>query len=269
MLEAAGKDEEEKGIPTVGKAGYALWAKAERVGHPREGFRVHNVLSCRPPDNNLVGAPYEREAIAHCAPNLDATILEHTERCTLRWEEPHVILTLGKVAFKRVMGLDDRSPLLDSRRKLDYHNYPHWSERYGCWVIAAPHPSYLVRGNQGQTPVLTFAFEQAVRIASTPGYKPEAPAHLCDPAPHTFREWVREYVEAQRLNPEVFLAYDIETPFKQGSDEEDVAREEDSDYTILRCSYAYGAPGEPPVVVSAPWTAPLHDRACRGVRRHW
>ena len=253
VLEAAGRDEEEKGIPTVGKAGYALWAKAERVGHKREGFKVGNVLSCRPPDNHLVGTPFEQAAIEHCLPNLDRAIQLHVDACQANGLTP-VVMTLGKVAFKRVMGLTERDRLLN----LSYYNYPFYHEGYGVWVVAAPHPSYLVRGNNAQTPVLTYAFEQATRIASTPDYKVEEPRHLCDPSPWHFRDWVRDYIEAEKWGDgEVMLAYDIETPYKQRTeDEEEVAREEDSDYTILRCAFAWGRPGDNPRVVSVPWTAP-------------
>ena len=81
ILEAAGKDEEDSGIPVVGKAGHYLFSQLARVGIERDGFRIHNVLSCRPCENKLVKMPYEAAAVAHCAPNLDATIADMQERC--------------------------------------------------------------------------------------------------------------------------------------------------------------------------------------------
>src|SRR5438445_13670086 len=81
VLEAAGADEELAGIPTVGAAGQFLWNQLHRIGIEREGFRIHNVLSCRPPKNLLSKMPYEASVIASCAPNLDATITAHVEYC--------------------------------------------------------------------------------------------------------------------------------------------------------------------------------------------
>ena len=252
VLEAPGKDEEKKGIPTVGKAGYALWSKVLRAtNEAREGFRVHSALSCRPPEDRLAGAPYEHAALANCATNLDRTIKEHKEASLKRGRTP-VILTLGGIAFQQVMGWGKG----DRRLDLSYYNYPHWSERRACWVVASAKPGYFVRGNQAQTPMLTYAFEQALRIALHPSYEAEAPKHLCDPSPATALRWAQGYIAAHQRNPKVVLAYDIETPFKKGSDEEEVSREDDSDYTILRCGYAYGAPGDTPQVISFPWTAP-------------
>ena len=252
VLEAPGRDEEEKGIPTSGKAGYALWAKVLRVTkQPREGFRIHYVLSCRPPEDRLAGTRYEHQAIAKCAPNLTRTIRDHKAAAQAAGITP-VVLTLGRTAFIQVMGWSGN----DRRLGLAYYNYPHWSERHGCWVIASAEPSYFVRGNQAQTPVLTYAFEQALRIATQPNYVAEVPNHLCDPSPATALRWAEGYVAAHRRNPKVVLAYDIETPYKQHTDEETVSREDDADYTILRCGYAYGASEDRPRVVSFPWTAP-------------
>ena len=261
VLEAAGKQEEQAGIPTVGPAGYFLWSKLKRAGIPREGFRIHNCLSCRPPENKLVGMPYEKAALAHCFPNLDHTILSHIAHATALSKTP-VILTLGRPAFQQVMQLPDNDPLLKQkgRRRLDYYLYPHWNSVYRCWVIAAPHPSFLLQGNRHFTPVLTYAAEQAVRIASTQYYRPEVPTHLCDPAPATFERWATDYLQLAHGRkaaglPPAYLAFDIETPYKEGSDEEEISSEEDYDLTITRCSFAYYGKDRV-LAVSVPWIAP-------------
>src|SRR3990167_1235445 len=103
VLEAGGGNEAETGIPVTGTAGQYLFSNLKRVDIDREGFRIHNVLSCQPPGNKLVKMPYERLAIDHCAPLLHATIADMAERC--RQSERHfTILALGKTAFKRIMG---------------------------------------------------------------------------------------------------------------------------------------------------------------------
>lgn len=252
VLEAAGEDEEASGIPAVGKAGQYLWSQLKRVGIERDGFRVHTVLSCRPPGNTLVKMPYTDAAIAHCAPNLDRTIHEMRELCQ-RNGKTFVILALGKFAFKRVMRVDDKNVMgvddRDAMMRADYQSYPHWSERYGAWVLSAPHPSHIMQGKHNLAPTLQFITQRAVEIAAE-GLTLDAPTYLLDPDPVDFSRWVDDYIEHLGLNPtSTFLSYDIETPNKQGKDESEVAREDDDDYTILRCSFAY-LPG---VAVSVPW----------------
>ena len=246
VLEAAGETEEDIGKPVVGKAGYYLWSQLAKVGLDREDFRIHNCLSCRPPNNKLAKMPYEAEAIAHCSPLLDATIREHVVATTAAGKTP-VILALGRIAFKRLIGLDDRAPLM----KEDYQCYLHWLDRYGCWLIGADHPSYLMQGNHQYTPVLQYAAMRAVEVAAT-GFRYAEPSYLLDPDPAAFAEWVAAYLAALDRSDDVYLSTDIETPTKQKKDEEKLAREEDQDYIILRCGFAH-RPGE---AVSVPWTAP-------------
>lgn len=250
VLEAAGAEEAIQGRPTVGKAGLYLWSQLGRVGINREGFRVHNVLSCQPnlpgfKPNFLAGAPYEAAAIEKCSPLLDSTILDMQERCRSNGKT-FTILTLGRIAFKRVLGIDERDPLL----KKDYFCYPFWSTKYQAWVLSAMHPSYLMRGNHGEVPILQFAARRAIEIAAD-GLTLDTPQYIVDPLPATFDGWVNDYIGACDQGPTI-LSYDIETPYKQGKNEEQMAaREDDEDYTILRCSFSY----RPNHSISIPWTA--------------
>lgn len=235
VLEAGGEEEAEKGRPTVGKAGLYLWSQLARVGLERDEFRVHNVLSCRPPGNKLSGESYEDLAIATCAPLLDATIADMQER-RKRNGKTFVILALGKIAFKRIMGLNSKSSIWAK----DYYNYPFWSERYSAWVFAAPHPSYLMRGNHSEVPILQFAANRAVEVA-TEGLILDTHRYLLDPTPAQFAQWIVDYKAAYATDPSnTFLSYDIETPYKRGKGEDVLdAVEDDDDYTILRISFCY------------------------------
>lgn len=246
IAEAAGEHEAKEGMPLVGKAGYYLWQNLARAGIEREGFMCHNALSCRPPDNKLAKMPYELEVIQHCSPLLDTTIERMHEVCK-RTGKHMVIVTLGRIAFKRIMRLDDKHPIM----RHDYLCYPFWSEEYQCWVVAADHPSYLMRGNNHLIPVLQFAFKRALEIADE-GVEYAQPRYLLDPAPGTFQTWIKGYKDEFARHPyTTFLSYDIETPYKRGKDEDKMAREDDDDWTILRCSFVYrGNEG-----VSVPWRA--------------
>lgn len=247
VLEAAGQSEAEVGRPTVGKAGHFLWSNLAGVGLERDDFRIHNVLSCQPgPDNKLAGMPYEKEAIAHCSPNLDRTIEETMALAELNGKQ-FTILTMGKIAFMRIMGLDARSSIL----KEDYLCYPFWSEQYRCWVIAADHPSHLMRGNHHLIPVMQFATQRAVEIAKNGLELEQHSEYLLDPPPELFREWVKDYKQILAYNPNLVLSYDIETPYKQGKSEDEIVQEDEDHYTILRASFCY-RPGH---AVSVQWTA--------------
>lgn len=241
VLEAGGEVEAETGKPVTGKSGYFLFQQLQRVGIERDIFRIDNCCKCRPFQNKLAGQPYEREAIEHCTPLLDTTIVDMQEKCKQNGKH-FTILTLGRIAFKRIMGYDDKSPVM----REDFDCYTFWLDKYQAFVIAAPHPSYLMRGNSHLIPILQFAAKRALEIAEH-GMKFHEPIYLKDPEAATFAQWVKDCIDAK---PE-YLACDIETPHKQGKDEEKVAKEDDDDYVILRCSFCY-KPGE---AVSVPWRA--------------
>lgn len=246
VLEAAGSDEAQEGKPTVGKAGFYLWSNLARVGIEREGFKIHNVLSCQPPKNLLAKMPYEQEVIAHCSPLLDATIAEMQETCRQRGRT-FTIVALGRIAMKRIMGWSEKEPIL----KEDYYAYPFWNEKYQAWVLSAPHPSYLMRGNNHELPIVQFTVQRALEIAEK-GLELAKVDYLLDPDPATFSQWCQDYEAAYLRDPEnTWLSFDIETPYKQGKDESGLAREDDPDYSILRCSFAW-KPGQ---AVSIPWRA--------------
>lgn len=247
VAEACGEHEQIEGMPLVGKAGYYLWQQLKRIDIDREGFKCHNVLSCRPPFNKLSEMSYEEDAISYCSPLLDTTIREMREQHASSGKT-FVIVTLGQIAFRRILGLSKKDPLL----REDYLCYPIWSEKYGAWIIATDHPSYLMRGYNHKVPVLQFAFKRALEIAES-GLKLDDHQYLLDPPPGTLQEWLRGYERALTSDPQgTFLSYDIETPYKQGQSEDALAKEEDGeDYRILRISFAY----KPNEAISIPWQA--------------
>lgn len=154
---------------------------------------------------------------------------------------------MGVIAFKRILRISNRSQIL----KEDHHVYPFWSDEYRCWVLSTWHPAYIMRGQHHLSSVVQFAFRRALEIA-TGGLTLTKPLYQLDPDPMTFSKWVDDYLAVLQVDPTgTFLSYDIETPYKTGKGEDDLAKEDDEDYTILRCAFAY-RPGE---AVSIPWTA--------------
>ena len=254
VAEALGKDEEQEGIGLVGKSGYALFQQLKRVDIERDDFTIFNTIACRPPDNKLVKQPYEVEAVAHCKPNLDAAI-KRAKEVAQACGKTFVIVTLGVTPFKAIMGFDYKkhADLL----KKDYYSYPFWSDVHSCWVLNAPHPAYLLRGNTHLWPVVQFVFKRALEIADG-GFKFDETDYLLDPTPERFGSWVESFEATLVIDPDNPLSYDIETPYKKKiKGEDELSKDElDSDHTILRISFSYWDPvGNQTVTTSVKWSA--------------
>ena len=119
--EGPGADEDEQGIPFVGRAGQLLTKMIGAMQFRREEVYIANIVKCRPPGNRN---PEDDEA-AVCLPYL----LRQIELVS-----PKVIVLLGNIALK---GLMKRSGISRMRgRWLDFH---------GIMVMPTFHPSYLLR----------------------------------------------------------------------------------------------------------------------------
>lgn len=251
--EAAGADEERVGRPFVGAAGFYLDRLLKRAGLDREAFRIHNVLSCRPPGNNLLGAPYEHSAIRHCAPNLDHTV------SSMR---PSVVVALGGIPLRRLTaGEYDRI----SRIRGFVLPGPE-----GSWLIPTFHPSYLLpREGQANTSrfvgAVIWDLKRAVKIARD-GFSRRPCTYLCDPPPAAAEAWADEFFLALRGDPAIWLSWDIETDYKlKVADEEALSTAQDDEDgdddeaqarpahdPILRIGFSYRA-GH---ALSIPWAGP-------------
>lgn len=240
VAEALGKEEEIIGEALVGKSGYTLFQDLKRVDIERESFTLFNVVACRPPDNKLVKMVYEKEAIAHCAPNLDKVISNVRDRCKANGKT-FVIITLGVTAFKRVLELDSKKDAALFKAK-HYYSYPFWSDTYQAWVFNAPHPAFLVRGKTYLWPVVRFVFKRALEV-STGGMRLAETKYLLDPPSVGFDDWVNGYEQELARTPDSPLSYDIETPYKKKvKDEEELSKEEGDlpdDHIILRIGFSY------------------------------
>jgi len=120
--EAPGEQEDRQGRPFVGRAGELLTRLIEKMGFSREEVYIANTVKCRPPDNRN---PMEDE-IKTCMPFLEKQV---------GIIEPAVIMTLGSVATKALLG--DIGSISRVRGK---------TYRYkGIPVVPTFHPSYLLR----------------------------------------------------------------------------------------------------------------------------
>lgn len=89
--EGPGADEDDQGIPFVGKAGKLMNQAFKGIGIDREEVYIANIVKCRPPNNRN---PEKDEAMA-CLDYLRNQVLVI---------KPKIIVLLGSVALKNILG---------------------------------------------------------------------------------------------------------------------------------------------------------------------
>ena len=120
--EGPGADEDEQGLPFVGKGGQLLNNMIAAMGLKREQVYIANIVKCRPPQNR-VPEPVEANT---CTPFL----LRQMD--TVR---PKVVVALGATAATYLLG---RKTSLSSLRGT-------WHSVRGAKLAVTYHPAYLLR----------------------------------------------------------------------------------------------------------------------------
>jgi DNA polymerase len=120
--EGPGADEDEQGVPFVGKAGQLLNNMIAAMGLKREEVYIANVVKCRPPGNRTP----EPEEANTCTPFLFRQI---------DVVRPQVLVALGATAATYLLGA--RQPLAGLRGRV--HAFR------GMSLIVTYHPAYLLR----------------------------------------------------------------------------------------------------------------------------
>ena len=120
--EAPGRDEDEKGIPFVGRAGQLLTRMIEAMGYRREDVYIANVIKCRPPENRNP----QPDEVASCEPFL----FRQVEAI-----RPAVIVALGTFAAQALLKTQDSISRLRGR----VFTYG------GACLVPTFHPAYLLR----------------------------------------------------------------------------------------------------------------------------
>ncbi len=124
--EGPGKNEDDTGIPFVGKAGQLLTRILASVNIDRKkDVYICNIVKCRPPQNRVPA----KEEIEACRPFLEAQIY---------FVKPKLILLAGATAVQAVLQV--KEPITRIRGKwFPYKN--------GVKVMPVFHPSYLLRND--------------------------------------------------------------------------------------------------------------------------
>jgi DNA polymerase len=121
--EGPGREEDEQGIPFVGRAGQLLTDMIEKgMKIQRADVYIANVVKCRPPENR---APQEDE-METCVPYLDKQI---------EIIQPKVIVLLGATPLKGL--IHEKLGITKIRGK--------WLQYKGIPVMPTFHPAYLLR----------------------------------------------------------------------------------------------------------------------------
>ncbi len=120
--EAPGADEDEQGLPFVGRAGQLLTNMIKAMGLERDDVYIANVIKCRPPGNRTP----EREECETCSPFLMRQIDAM---------QPKVIVALGAVAARTLLSIN--APMSELRGP--------WYDFRGAKLAVTYHPAYLLR----------------------------------------------------------------------------------------------------------------------------
>jgi len=120
--EGPGADEDEQGLPFVGKAGQLLTTILSAAGINREEVFIGNVVKCRPPGNRVLSV----EAMIACDTYLQTQIA---------LVAPRILVLLGSTPTKWI--LKTTAPIGELRGR--------WFKWRGIDVFPMYHPSYLLR----------------------------------------------------------------------------------------------------------------------------
>lgn len=147
--EGPGADEDEQGLPFVGRAGQLLNNMIQAMGLKREDVYIANVVKCRPPGNRTP----ERDECDTCSPFLMRQI---------EVIKPKIIVALGAVAAKNLLGLNDSMANLRGQI-YDFKNTK---------LAVTYHPAYLLRDPRQKSE----AWKDLQMVMKYLGMKPPAKA---------------------------------------------------------------------------------------------
>lgn len=123
--EGPGKNEDETGLPFVGRAGKLLDQILESVDiDSNEDSYISNIVKCRPPENRKPSI----EEMEACEPWLKEQI---------RLINPKIILLVGATAVEGILGTKEGITKIRGS----------WIKRNGYLYMPIFHPSYLLRNS--------------------------------------------------------------------------------------------------------------------------
>jgi uracil-DNA glycosylase len=134
--EGPGADEDEQGLPFVGRAGQLLNKMIQFIGMKREEVYIANVVKCRPPGNRTP----EKDEVEACSPFL----LRQIEAI-----RPRLVCCLGAPAMRTLLGISEGISKVRGQF-LDYGS---------AKAFVTFHPAYILR-NPREEKILREDFER-------------------------------------------------------------------------------------------------------------
>lgn len=142
--EGPGADEDEQGLPFVGRAGQLLNRMIQFIGMKREDVYICNIVKCRPPGNRTP----ERDEIETCSPFLFRQI---------EAIQPRLVCCLGAPAMKTLLSIKE------GITKVRGQFFVYGSAK----VFVAYHPAYILR-NPREEKILREDFEKIREFLKSP-----------------------------------------------------------------------------------------------------
>jgi len=120
--EGPGADEDETGVPFVGKAGQLLNNMIAAMGLKREEVYIANIVKCRPPSNRVPEPVEANTCTQFLVRQLDVV-------------QPEVVVALGTTAAMYLLGVKQSLSGLRGR----------WHSCRGAKLVVTYHPAFLLR----------------------------------------------------------------------------------------------------------------------------
>lgn len=143
--EGPGADEDEQGLPFVGRAGQLLTQILTAGGIDRKDVFITNIVKCRPPENRV---PTPEEMI----------VCDHHLQTQIMLIDPAMIILLGNTPTRWILKTNEGITKIRGK----------WFEWRGIAVMPMFHPSYLLRNassKEGSPKHLTWIDIQEVKRA--------------------------------------------------------------------------------------------------------
>ncbi len=141
--EAPGKNEDETGIPFVGRAGQLLDSFLAAVGLSREDVYIANILKCRPPANRDPNPDEQVQCIGWL-------------REQYKLVSPKIVLCLGRIAAQKL--IDEGFRVTKDHGRI--------YQKGGVYMMGTFHPAALLR-NPNQKPDALDDFQKLVAFAES------------------------------------------------------------------------------------------------------
>ncbi len=243
--ESSGYNEALESLPfrPSAQAGSCLQRAINMTKFNRSQFSITNLVRCHPPQDKLLGQSYEYSAINKCRQYLDKAVEQR---------KPKVILALGALAFKHLVGLEGKGLGIQQCRGFVFRSsaYPE------VLVVPTLHPAFVRRGNMKYLQLLLRDLHKATLIAQEK--LKEGIDFILDPLTENYSQIVDDLPTRIRYNtspslgdaesllatiqhyPNLLITYDIETE-KSAGESEDELEEYGSRITQVQFSIGVGS----------------------------